>query len=416
MSREATAYPLMYDTASLSLSQEYMSTAYDIEGWVADDDADDETKGDMPFTLPGVTYIKKLGEGGQGKVVLVETKHGQAALKWSGMASHLPDVEKNDVVIEANNLEALGEHPHLIKMLGRGDKVQGNTRYLYVILELHEGDLFDWQLEFRKPAKHAEWKRLGRDVLIHQELVLRHMAAHVGLALEHMQSKGYIHRDVKPENMGRKWTPNLVIVLADLGFARQIADEKGQLTNPKLRNFRPATTWSYAGPATLKGLPQYYVDDAHTLIFSLVRSFYIYGKHPMFDSHNKRQMAYLKEMFLAAPDRFLAEVEPPAYRIRPLFPQWLLSIIENINLALPTQKVDYSQLVVRPANAGSAQDNEEEEEETETNRRDKRALSKKSSSSEVLVNPSIDVGNFLKASSSAAAKSAPIKKAQVELF
>lgn len=397
-----------------------MSTAHDIEeGWVPDEDADDPTHGGMPFTLEGVTYIKKLGEGGQGKVVLVETKHGQAALKWSSLPAHVLDWEKNDTVIEAKNLEALGEHPHLIKMLGRGDKVQGNTRYMYVLLELHGGDLFDWQLEFRKPAKHAEWKRLGRDVLIHQETVLRNVAAHIGLALEHMQSKGYIHRDVKPENMGRKWTPNLVIVLADLGFARQIADEKGVLIDPTLRNFRPATTWSYAGPATLKNQPQYYVDDAHTLIFSLVRSFYIYGKHPMFDSHNKRQMAYLKETFLAAPDRFLAEVEPPAFRIRPHFPQWLLSIIENINLVLPTQKVDYSQLVVRPANAGSsrAEDEEEEEEEeneTETKRGDKRVLaSSKKSSSEILVEPSIDVGNFLKSSS---AKSVPIKKAQVELF
>lgn len=390
-----------------------MSGEYDIKGWVADADADDTTNGDMPFPLDGVAYVKMLGEGGQGKVVLVETKHGQAALKWASLPAHAPSWEKNDMVIEAKNLEALGEHPHLIKMLGHGDKVHENTRYLYLILELHEGDLYDWQLEFRKPAKHAEWKRLGRDVLVHQDIVLRHMAAHIGLALDHMQSKGYIHRDVKPENMGRKWTPELNIVLADLGFARQITDEKGALIDPKDRGFRPATTWSYAGPATLKGHHQYYVDDAHTLIFSLVRNFYIYGKHPMFDSHNKRQMAYLKETFLAAPDRFLAEVEPPAYRIRPLFSQWLLSIIENINLVLPDQKVDYQQLVIRPANLGSSQ----EEEEEESKRGDKRVRSSSSSKkSEVLVGPSIDIGNFLKASSSVSAKSAPIKKAQVELF
>lgn len=68
-------------------------------------------------------------------------------------------------------------------MLDYGDKVKGNTRYLYLLLELHGGDLFDWQVDFRKPIKHAEWKRLGHDVLIHQEAVLRHMAVHTALAL-----------------------------------------------------------------------------------------------------------------------------------------------------------------------------------------------------------------------------------------
>lgn len=230
-----------------------------------------------------------------------------------------------------------------------------------------------------------------------------------------MQSKGFIHRDVKPENMGLKWTPQLTIVLADLGFARQITDEKGVFIKPEHRDFRPATTWSYAGPHTLKNQPQYYVDDAHTLIFSLVRNFYIYGRHPMFESHNKRQMAFLKETFLQAPEQFLAEVQPANFRIRPLFPSWLVSIIESVNLLLPDQKVDYQRIFVRPVNLNVT--GTEAEEEEEEKRGDKRVRASSSNKvSEILVEPSIDVAAFLKVSSSSAAKSAPQKKAQVELF
>lgn len=419
----------------LSLSQEYMSTAYDIEGWVADDDADDETKGDMPFTLAGVTYVKKLGEGGQGKVVLVETKHGQAALKWESMASYLPTWEEtSDIMIEARNLEALGEHPHLIRMIGRGSEVKGYTRYIYLLLELHEGDLWGWYKDSVHPTQEsiANWEHT-RPILFDRDRVRRHMAVHAGLALEHLQSKGYIHRDMKPANMGIAHDDRqpLRIILCDLGFARQIADEKGMLMPVKQRNFVPATTWTYASPQTLRDKPQYFLDDAITLIFSLVRDQFISGGHRMFDSSSplhrqmatdvdefkrnpKRyafnQQAMLKEMFLADPERFMADLRDED---RPdssaSLPPWLIGMIESLRDIHPESRVDWHHVV----GSISLEEIEEEEEglsprEPEEEERFKRPLSSSSSSAKV------DVARFL--ASSKDRKSQPIKKPLVVLY
>lgn len=85
-----------------------MSSGYELKevpDWEADDDADDPTLGKMPFSLPYVAYVRPLGEGGQGKVVLVETKDGQAALKWTGVRSDDPDWKNNDMMVEARNLQ-----------------------------------------------------------------------------------------------------------------------------------------------------------------------------------------------------------------------------------------------------------------------------------------------------------------------
>ena len=400
---------------------------------MADDDVDDETKGDMPFTLPGVTYVKKLGEGGQGKVVLVETKHGQAALKWESMASYLPTWEEtSDIMIEARNLEALGEHPHLIRMIGRGSEVKGYTRYIYLLLELHEGDLWNWYKDSVHPTQEsiAQWEHT-RPILFDRDRVRRHMAVHVGLALEHLQSKGYIHRDMKPANMGIAHDDQqpLRIILCDLGFARQIADEKGMLIDPELRNFRPATTWTYASPQTLRDKPQYFLDDAITLIFSLVRDQFISGGHRMFDSSSplhqqmatdvdefkrnpKRyafnQQAMLKEMFLADPERFMADLRDED---RPdssaSLPPWLIGMIESLRDVHPESRVDWHHVIgsisleeIEEVEPSPRRDNEEE--------RPKRPLSSSSAK--------VDVAQFLASSSKDKNKSQPTKKPLVVLY
>lgn len=386
-----------------------MSKTYEKEiSFVPDSDADDETHGEMPFELKGVRYVKPLGKGAQGQVVLVRTAtHGLAALKWASVSVRYPRLESHDLIVEARNLLALGEHPHINRMLSHGEKVQGNTRFLYVLLELHSGDLQKWYSDYTNvPEKRTEWLVAGHRVLVQPEAVLRFMAVHVARALDHMQNKGFIHRDVKPANMGLKWDPEKpnepIILLADLGFARQIADEKGKLVDLKDRDFEPATTWTYAGPRTLEDKPQYYLDDAHTLIFSLVRDFYIRGHHRMFNSMStehhrnisnkpkffqnpsdyiRHKQAFLKETFLSAPDRFMTELAA-SDRVRPLLPEWLSSVIEGVHEQKdPEAKVDYPNTFERKINL-------EEKIEPESSN-NKRGLSQSSRSPSVVA-PSIE--------------------------
>lgn len=385
-----------------------MSKLHEVD-WVPDSDAEDETHGEMPFELKGVRFVRPLGKGAQGQVVLVRTaKHGQAALKWASLSARKLDWGRHDLAVEARNLLALGDHSHINRMLDHGNEVKGNTRFLYVLLELHSGDLQKWYSDYNNvPDKRTEWLVAGHRVLVQPETVLRFMAVHVARALDHMQSKGFIHRDVKPANMGLKWYPEKpndpIILLADLGFARQITDEKGVLMHPKDRDFLPATTWTYAGPRTLEDKPQYYLDDAHTLIFSLVRDFYIRGHHRMFNSmsteHHRQisnkpkffqnpsdyirhKQAFLKETFLSAPDRFMAELAA-SDRVRPLLPDWLSSVIEGVHEQKdPEAKVDYRGVFESKINL-------EERAEPASQDNNKRGLSQTSRSPSVVA-PSIE--------------------------
>jgi serine/threonine protein kinase len=411
-----------------------MSSADDIDSWEADDDVDDETKGDMPFTLEGVTYIKKLGEGGQGKVVLVETKHGQAALKWESMPAHVHYWQYCDMMIEANNLQALGEHPHLIRMIGRGHEIKGNTLYVYLLLELHEGDLYHWFSDSVYPTrKSIEDMERVHPILFDIDRVRRHVAVHIGLALDHLQSKGYIHRDLKPANMGiaRDDQPGLRIILCDMGFSRRIADEKGMLLPVEKRDFKPATTWTYASPQTLRDKPQYFLDDAITLVFSLVRDHFINGGHRMFDASSplhrqmasdeaefkrnpKRyafnQQAMLKEMFLADPERFMADLRDEDRPVAPAsLPPWLIALIESLRELHPESRVDWP----RVTGAISLEEIEPSHNGEETIERSKRHLSPSLSRS-LSSAAKADIDQFL--ASSYQNKSKPVKKPEVVLY
>ena len=168
-----------------------MSKLHEVD-WVPDSDAEDETHGEMPFELKGVRFVRPLGKGAQGQVVLVRTaKHGQAALKWASLSARKLDWGRHDLAVEARNLLALGDHSHINRMLDHGNEVKGNTRFLYVLLELHSGDLQKWYSDYNNvPDKRTEWLVAGHRVLVQPETVLRFMAVHVARALDHMQTKG----------------------------------------------------------------------------------------------------------------------------------------------------------------------------------------------------------------------------------
>lgn len=279
------------------------------------------------FQLNDYTRVKTLGEGAEGQVLLMEhnrTKE-RVAVKVAYKASSMRH--------ELEAMKAVSNHPNIIHMISNG--VSGNNHYM--IMELHQGDMNDWFyfLEYKKDRLDP---RLNKP-----EDTLKRMEVHIGRALAHMQSKGWIHRDVKPGNMGLKFDADNKpwFILCDLGFSRKIIDQDGKLVAPQARDFGWATTPLYAGPQTLLGNHQYYVDDALMLVFSLIYSSYVRSNDKMFTSQNYADDALPKAEFLKEPARYMAYKNPgPLGKL----PAWLLTFIEVIHKAnkfFPTNPVPY---------------------------------------------------------------------------
>lgn len=314
---------------------------------------EEEDKSVLPFVLEGVSPIKVLGKGAQGSVVLAKSeRHGLIALKYSQIGKNKKNYQMHETLLEAKSLHDLGAHPHLIKCLGSGEVAKGIYRYLYVLLELHQGDLEGWNQTRMSPKTVLQleaWKRQGRDILNQEEPMLRLMALQIASALDHMQKQGYIHRDIKPLNMGLMWddvkTPGKPrIILCDFGFTRKIVDEEGEFIPEEKRDFEPESTMAYASPNTLRDIPQYYIDDAYNLLFSLVRDHYVPSGHPMVDDiHDYDKQAHLKDEFMKNPVRFIDRKVDKRYRLNDgTLPAWLIHLIAQIGKA---EKEDAQELV-----------------------------------------------------------------------
>jgi len=157
-----------------------------------------------PQPIPGYEMVKVLGRGGMGCVMLARNEQtGQAV----AIKTLLPEVAVSDQALRRFMREidvaAALQHPHIVRFIDRGT----NKGVVYLITEFVEG---------ADAAKLAD-ARGGR--LPYQEAVVFISQALDALAYAH--SKGYIHRDIKDQNIlvSGNW-PNYDSKLTDFGLAK----------------------------------------------------------------------------------------------------------------------------------------------------------------------------------------------------
>jgi len=283
---------------------------------------EEKKKRGFPFELRGYEYVKPLGEGSEGTVALAinTATRQQVAVKYSQ--------DRNGIGYEVIALETLGYHPNIIHMRDYG--IEGT--YAYVILDYHWGDYYTWlQGTFcDKPGslkkKWAEEEK--HPILLNKEEIIKRFALHLARALDHMQSLGWIHRDVKPENSGIAF-PNSPddpqFLLCDFGGARKITDNDGILIKAELRTFGVLMTPPYASPRTNLLYPQYYVDDAGALVFSIGYCAFLLPNLELFTSPIPKTMATEKFAFLQNPVVYLARKK--AMILMKVLPAWYLHLI-----------------------------------------------------------------------------------------
>lgn len=158
----------------------------------------------QPQPVPGYEMIKVLGRGGMGCVMLARRQRtGQAV----AIKTLLPEIAVSEQALRRFMREidvaAALQHPNIVKFLDRGT----HNGAVYLVTEFVEG---------ADAAKLAD-ARGGR--LPYAEAMLTITQALDALAYAH--AEGYIHRDIKDQNILVSGTwPNLTAKLTDFGLAK----------------------------------------------------------------------------------------------------------------------------------------------------------------------------------------------------
>ena len=158
----------------------------------------------QPQPVPGYEMIKILGRGGMGCVMLARNQQTGEAV---AIKTLLPEVAVSDQALRRFMREidvaASLQHPHIVRFIDRGT----NKGVVYLITEFVEG---------ADAARLAD-ARGGR--LPYPEAVK--IISQALDALQYAHSRGYIHRDIKDQNILVSGTwPNYTSKLTDFGLAK----------------------------------------------------------------------------------------------------------------------------------------------------------------------------------------------------
>ena len=170
--------------------------------------------------------VKFLGEGGRKKVylardTLLDRQVAFALIKTEG----LDEAARERITREAQTMGRLGNHPNLVSVLDIGEHTDAS------------GVTFPWMAIELLPGGDVEGllKKAGGPLPVEQTLKL---AIEVCRGLEFLESKGVVHRDLKPGNV---WlTADGTAKIGDYGLAMSASDTRG--SRCRARWSAPSTT------------------------------------------------------------------------------------------------------------------------------------------------------------------------------
>jgi serine/threonine-protein kinase len=208
--------------------------------------------------IPGIQILEKVGRGSQaivyrGRQVSVDRIVAVKIL----LSKAGRDPESRKRFIQEARAAAKLSHNNIVQAIDAGETPEG---YSYFIQEFVDGTTVYDVLKAKGGKPLDENEALG---------IIVHMAE----ALAHAHSRGFIHRDVKPQNI--MLTKEGVAKLADMGLARHTADV-GAAAEEAGKAFG---TPYYIAPEQVRGDPKI---DFRADIYSLGATFYemVTGRPP----------------------------------------------------------------------------------------------------------------------------------------
>lgn len=206
------------------------------------------------IAIPGYTIISELGKGGMATVYLaIQQNFGRkVALKIMSPALTTDPTFSERFLREARIVAGLS-HPNIVQVYDVGEY----DNYHYIAMEYHPGG--DLQ------------ERIAKGISIEDSV---RIIGQVALALDYAHSKGYIHRDVKPDNV--LFREDGSAVLTDFGIAKPTGRQVKQMTQVG----KVVGTPKYMSPEQARGLEL----DARSDIYALgVMFFEMLTGHVPFD-------------------------------------------------------------------------------------------------------------------------------------
>lgn len=181
--------------------------------------------------IPGYTIEKKLGQGGMADVYLgVQMKLARkVAIKILDPLLLRDGQFAKRFIKEAQTAAGL-IHPNIITIHDVGEVADGPHTYYYIVMEYLQESLKD-RLHKQGPLDSSEALEIAKKV---------------AGALDYAHENGFIHRDIKPDNIMFRFDGSVVLV--DFGIARAV-DSTTQLTRTGMSIGTP----HYMSPEQCKG-------------------------------------------------------------------------------------------------------------------------------------------------------------------
>ncbi|SHK33415.1 serine/threonine protein kinase [Thermocrinis minervae] len=220
-----------------------------------------------------------LGEGIFGKVYKVLVLKGRYKGKVLAMKIAKDPNTVHYLMKEAQTL-LLFNHPHIVSLISYIHKK--DTHELFVLYELMDTDL----------KTHV----LSRGTLSEEEAL--RVLFHVSQGLDYIHRRGYIHGDIKPENIfGKKVLRDVLWKLGDFSLVRirgsgALVDVKG--------------TVGYIAPEVFKG-EVHRSSDVYSL--GCVLYFMLTGRHPFYSENPSESLKKNKEGLLTFPEGLSPQME-----------------------------------------------------------------------------------------------------------
>eukprot|EP00835_Amoeboradix_gromovi_P002187 NODE_118_length_18907_cov_0.436251.p4 type:complete len:330 gc:universal NODE_118_length_18907_cov_0.436251:18163-17174(-) len=290
----------------------------------------------IPLTIDSVKnhYIlsKIVGEGTFSKVVKSKRLSDDNAAAIKVFKKKLKSILEVDYLREVQVFRVLGDHPNIIK--AHRFIYDPTTSMFCIDMELMQMNLYDY---------------LSLSNRYITEDTAKYIIFNVLKGLEYMNSKGYFHRDVKPENILLNESAT-IIKIADLGSCSEFETEKRPLTA------YIATRW-YRSPENLLTSGLY---DDKMDIWGCACIFYeMLTKKPLFPGKNAVEQILLIHKAIGSPtDKDLSEITRNKYLTLPFtFPKSTGQGIRRLFLVRPSEaciKFLEDTLVYSPVNRASA--------------------------------------------------------------
>ncbi|CEF64403.1 Asator [Strongyloides ratti] len=193
--------------------------------------------------------IEKLGEGGCGSVYVV--KDNITNIKYAMKSESLKVGEFSVLKLEVQVMKRLGNGSNVCQLIASGK----NDKYSYMIMSLLGNSLFDLLSQYREFTVSTSARA----------------AIQALTGLKQLHDVGFIHRDIKTENLAiGKDNEKRIVFLLDFGLVREyfFVDSKGKLEIRKARekcHFRG--TLKYASISAQEGNEQGRKDDLWGLLY-----------------------------------------------------------------------------------------------------------------------------------------------------